>query len=311
MRPIIRSSTLRWFIFFLVGFYSTGCNVTKFYVRNVDRKYDRLGFQKHDLKTDSLNLHYLTGGTGEPLLMIQGFGGDGEITWSKQIKALREHYFVIVPDLLWFGQSSAVNKPSLGVQARSMTLLLDSLKIESADVVGMSYGGFVAFEMCRRNPQDLNKMIIVDSPGPVYRVEEVSEIVKNANADSIEQVFVPEDYQQLKLVFDVTFRKPKHIPGLIRKQIYQQFFSKYRQERLELLDELRMNAPIYQQTKVPENLPVCIIWGEDDRVFPLQNGVRLADTLNAPITVIPKAGHGVNSDQTKKFNAALSKCLQH
>ncbi|KAL5982208.1 hypothetical protein ACLOJK_016278 [Asimina triloba] len=49
--------------------------------------------------------------------------------------------------------------------------------------------------------------------------------------------------------------------------------------------------------------PTLIIWGEEDRIFPLELAHRLNRLLegNSELVVIKHAGHAVNLEKTKEF----------
>ena len=75
---------------------------------------------------------------------------------------------MLVPDLLWFGDSVSGRTPSLDAQADALQALLAARGIRQVELVGISYGGFVAVELARRLPQVVSRLVIVNSPGPVY-----------------------------------------------------------------------------------------------------------------------------------------------
>ena len=49
--------------------------------------------------------------------------------------------------------------------ARGLDMLLDALEIESAPVVGNSFGGFVAAEMAIRHPARVERLVLVTAAG--------------------------------------------------------------------------------------------------------------------------------------------------
>jgi len=55
-------------------------------------------------KVGKLDIHYLAGGQGDPMVIIHG-GGDGARAWLENAKELSKHYSVYVPDLPGFGRS--------------------------------------------------------------------------------------------------------------------------------------------------------------------------------------------------------------
>src|SRR5919112_2685776 len=87
-------------------------------------------------------LHYERGGSGEPLLMIQGMSGT-HVSWGEPFLApLRESFDVIAFDNRGIGLSAPIDGPFTIVEMAEDTVgLLDELGIETAHVVGISMGG--------------------------------------------------------------------------------------------------------------------------------------------------------------------------
>lgn len=69
------------------------------------------GFTRHGLTTDDgVDIHYVTGGSGPPLLLVHG-APQSHIMWRRVAQGLARHYSLIIPDLRGYGRSS---KPARG-----------------------------------------------------------------------------------------------------------------------------------------------------------------------------------------------------
>jgi len=110
---------------------------------------------------------YRLSGSGRPLLLINGSGATLD-TWDpKLLKALGRFRRVIVYDPRGLGGSTGT--PSrVARDARDAAGLLGSLGIRRADVIGWSYGGFVAQELAIGSPSLVRKLVLVstDHGGP-------------------------------------------------------------------------------------------------------------------------------------------------
>lgn len=101
---------------------------------------------------NGIDLHYVEAGSGEPLLLIMGFGGD-HLAWAFQVPALSARYRVITFDNRGAGQSSVPDEPySTRVMAQDAVGLLDALGVERAHVLGVSMGGMIAQEVALQHP---------------------------------------------------------------------------------------------------------------------------------------------------------------
>jgi 3-oxoadipate enol-lactonase len=106
-------------------------------------------------------VHYVRRGEGEPLLLIQGMGGN-HLSWGEPfLEALEGDFDVVAYDHRGVGRSSRVTDPFTIVElADDAAALLDALGWDSAHVVGISMGGMVAQELALRHPERLRTLTL-------------------------------------------------------------------------------------------------------------------------------------------------------
>jgi 2-hydroxymuconate-semialdehyde hydrolase len=96
---------------------------------------------------DAVRTHYLTAGDGPPLVLLHSgeFGASAELSWELVFPALAEHYRVIAPDWLGFGDTDKLFDFGGGTarRVRHMASVLDHLGVDAAPFVGSSMGGSV------------------------------------------------------------------------------------------------------------------------------------------------------------------------
>ena len=94
-------------------------------------------------------VEYERQGSGEPLLLVHGLGGD-RVTWKPVMDGLAADFDVIAVDLPGFGASPPLVRdrtPTPRALAEVLAELLDELGIERAHIAGNSLGGWVALEL--------------------------------------------------------------------------------------------------------------------------------------------------------------------
>lgn len=113
---------------------------------------------------DGLKTHYLEGGNGFPLVLLHSgeFGGCAELTWEFNLAALAEHFRVIAPDWLGFGQSAKILsfEDMAGMRVRHIAAFLRTLCIGRAHFMGNSMGGSVLASVAALD----------DCPWPIARI---------------------------------------------------------------------------------------------------------------------------------------------
>lgn len=111
---------------------------------------------------NGLKLYYQVYGAGEPLLMLHGSFLNIPLNWSTFIPLLAKDRKVIVAEMQGHGRTGDIaRKISYEGMADDVSGLLQHLKIDSADILGYSMGGEIAFQVAVRHPQQVRRLVIL------------------------------------------------------------------------------------------------------------------------------------------------------
>ncbi len=114
---------------------------------------------------DGANIRYYEEGSGEPFLLIHGFGASAD-TWTRTIDAFGEHYAVYAPDLLGHGFSDWVDfsgEPPQAHLVRYLGRFMDVLSIEKCTVAGSSLGSVLSCLLHNERPSQVSSLVLVGS----------------------------------------------------------------------------------------------------------------------------------------------------
>ncbi len=145
------------------------------------------------VRANNIEIYYEEHGSGEPLLLIMGWGGNAA-TWHPQIPGLAERYRVIAFDNRGAGRTSAPDERYTTRQmAADAVGLLDALEVPRAHVFGVSMGGMIAQELALEHPERVGALILGGtSPGSDRaagiaelrdEIETFREIIKDGGPD--------------------------------------------------------------------------------------------------------------------------------
>lgn len=124
------------------------------------------GFTNNYTTINDLSIHYVSGGTGEPFILIPGYP---ETWWAYHhvMPILAENYQVIVVEIRGMGSS---DKPENGYEkkniAKDIYELVKYLGFEKVFIAGHDIGAHVAFSFACNYPQTTSKLIMLDTPHP-------------------------------------------------------------------------------------------------------------------------------------------------
>ena len=129
---------------------------------------DNITFFHHMASVNGIQLHYVIGGKGDPVVLLHGFP-QSWYEWRHIMPALAKNYTVIAPDLRGFGDSS---KPSTGYDgkttAEDIYQLTSQLGFDKILLVAHDVGSQTAYSYAADHPNNVSKLVLMDFPFPGF-----------------------------------------------------------------------------------------------------------------------------------------------
>jgi len=115
------------------------------------------------ISIEGLRLHFVSRGTGRPVVFIHGNPGSHHDFSTTVLGDLAESYRTVAFDRPGHGQSEGADGATLTVEAQARLLgnALEQLSIERPIIVGHSWGGAVALAMALERQQDLAGLVLL------------------------------------------------------------------------------------------------------------------------------------------------------
>ena len=131
-------------------------------MEGISFEIDNVTFSHHMASVNGIQLHYVIGGKGDPVVLLHGWPQTW-YEWRHVMPALAENYTVIVPDLRGLGDSS---KPATGYDgnttAEDIYQLVSQLGFNEIFLVGHDVGAQTAYSYTVDHPNNVTKMVIMD-----------------------------------------------------------------------------------------------------------------------------------------------------
>lgn len=114
----------------------------------------------HVTLRDGAELYYEKHGSGPPLLLVPGLGGDGR-WWGENVTKLAEHFTVVVHDHRGTGRSTLSRiEYSVAQMADDALQLIDALHFEKVHWCGHSTGGAMGQVMAVEYPDRIDRLVL-------------------------------------------------------------------------------------------------------------------------------------------------------
>lgn len=116
-------------------------------------------------EVNGLKMYYEVYGEGKPIVLLHGSYMTIPMNWAHVIPQMAKSRKVIVTELQGHGRTRDIDREiSYEGMADDVSGLLKHLKIDSADILGWSMGGGVAFQFAVRHPEQLRRLVVVSAP---------------------------------------------------------------------------------------------------------------------------------------------------
>lgn len=111
---------------------------------------------------NGLKMYYEVYGQGKPIVLLHGSFMNIPLNWSEIIPVMARDRKVIVAEMQAHGRTKDTDREfSYEGMADDVSGLLKHLKIDSADILGYSMGGGVAFQMAVRHPEQVRRLVVL------------------------------------------------------------------------------------------------------------------------------------------------------
>jgi 3-oxoadipate enol-lactonase len=232
-------------------------------------------------------LYHEVRGRGEPLVLLEGLGGD-IAGWRRNIPRLAGELRVIAFDHRGNGRSSAPDEPmTMFTFVDDAVAVLDHLGIDRAHLYGQSFGGMVAQEVALTLPDRVRSLILACThPGVRHAAPIRATVPKDRPWEALYSERFRREHPD-EVAEDLRLGTPQ-APQMARRQWEaMQGFDSF--ERLPSL-----------------GVPTLILHGTEDRTVHPDNARVLADRIpGARLVLLEGAGHVYHAEQPEAADAAV------
>jgi len=239
---------------------------------------------------------------GEPLVLVNGLLTDTN-SWAQHVPAFEDRYRILLYDARGQGKSEKPPGPyPIGLHAQDLAALLDHLKIEGANLIGLSNGGAALLDLVLERPDLVKRMVIADGYSYVSALlkAELEAWLAAARLSSELRFLVATPY-----VWSNRFLEEN-------RELFGYFKEKAAQFPKEAAISLIAGA---KEQDVSDHLgeiriPTLIVVGEEDILTPVSQAKFIHERIpRSKLYIVPEAGHAAPLERPDLFNKRVQEFL--
>ena len=285
-----------------------------------------MSWEHQYVKANSVQLHYVTQGSGKLLILLHGLF-EFWYSWRYQLPHLSRYFKVVVPDLRGYNDS---DKPRNGYDLDTLSTdihaLIHGLGYTKAHVVGHDWGGTIAWNLAQRFPTSVEKLAMLSTPQRWQTVLTHSlansweHLQRNWHLLALQTPGLPQWLIQENLPSLMTYLFQQQA---VRKSAFTQANADLYQAALQkpgvmpaVLQHVRhcfslndwVNSWLnpLRLTPAPLKSPALFMWGEDDRLVSTKGSFPQELSSDAYIKrAIPDCGHWIQQEAPNSVNREL------
>jgi pimeloyl-ACP methyl ester carboxylesterase len=267
------------------------------------------------INVNGLDVHYKERGSGDRIfILLHGFGAS-LYSWREVMQPFALLGRVIAYDRPAFGLTS---RPLAGswsgdspyspeAQVSLLFALMDTLGVEKATLVGNSAGGTIALQAALERPERVSGLILVDAAiyagggSPAW----LSPLLDMPQFNHLGPLLA----RQLQARGDDFIRTAWHDPSRVSAEILEGYRKPLRVNHWDsaLWELTKASHPLGLPARLVElKGPILVLTGDDDRIVPTGQSLRLAGEIpGAMLVVIKDSGHVSQEEKPAEFMQAV------
>lgn len=259
-----------------------------------------MAYQEEFIDVRGARIQLLHGGSGEPLLYLHSAGG--ELAWLPFFEQLSREFTVYVPAHPGFAHSEGLDRIDTIFDLVFHYLdLMDTLGLATANMAGLSLGGWLAAELAVHHSHRVRKLVLIGAVG--LRVENAPPMpdIFAASAKKTRELvfFEPDSELAMTMIPDTPAPEALEMVLRAREATARVGWNPY-------LYDPRLRERLYRITA-----PTLVVWGDHDRLVSIEYGKAYQEGITgARLVTIDRCGHAPPLERAETTAKAVTEFLK-
>lgn len=256
-------------IAFTTGCTSLGMNTIP--LRTLKDKY--ADSESKIIQIDDMNIHYKDEGQGPVLILLHGVCASLH-TWDGWAERLKGRYRIIRLDIPGFGLTGPAPDPSfykIDAAVKLFEKIVNEMKLEKFSIAGNSLGGYIAWKYTLKNPDKVEKLILIDSVGFAQPLPGLISLASNPFVRPFARHIMP------RFMFDNAVKQVYGDKSKVTQKLKDRYFELAMRDgnkgsMVDVFTEFRTQAKDKNLSRGIKDIrpPTLVMWGTKDTWIPFR-----------------------------------------
>ncbi len=225
------------------------------------------------IQIDDMNIHYKDEGQGPVLILLHGVCSSLH-TWDGWTERLKDRYRIIRLDIPGFGLTGPAPDKSfyqIDAAVKLFEKLTTAMKLEKFSIAGNSMGGYIAWKYTLKNPDKVEKLILIDSVGFPQPLPWFISFASNPLVRPYARHIMP------RFIFDKVVYQVYGDKSKVTKKVKDRYFELAMRDgnkdaMVDVFTEFRKQAKDKNLSRGIKDLkpPTLVMWGTKDALIPFK-----------------------------------------
>lgn len=251
-----------------------------------------------EINIDGLKIEYSESGSGNPILLLHGWGSSFDV-YASIIKNLETRARVVALNFPGCKQSEVMKSPwTLNDYCDFVVKFCEALDIKDPIVFGHSHGGRVALYLAAKKMLNIKKLVLLDSAGLIPK-------------KTFKQKLRARNFKTIKKVLSLPVIR-NHSENLLNKARNHYGSADYNAAPPVLRKTLVSLVNTDLRDILPDiSCPTLLIWGENDTATPLSDAKIIEGLIpDCGLCVLKGVGHYSFVERPYDTNAILNSFIK-
>jgi pimeloyl-ACP methyl ester carboxylesterase len=233
-----------------------------------------------------------------PLLLVHGMTSSGD-SYREIMHGLAPDFYMFAPDLPGFGYSNRTQLFTFEHLSSWLAAFCDQVGLQGFGLIGHSFGGALAARFTAAFAERVTRLLL--AAPPIYNNQSYPTFLRRLGLH-LGLFDLGAALSKTWPIVNQRVRAPFYAPELISEEIFERRTNDYRRARATGAALKALAFSDLESCLEQIEVPVCLVWGENDDTVPPEDADRVAAQLeNATTAMIPACGHVTVQEQPEHF----------